>query len=354
VPYLSFKTHPLLVAMLLFAYAGLLPASPSLAEPVILRLTNGDTLRGELLDRTDQTVTVSHPFLGELTIPADRVVNAAELPADVDPASPEAADLVVTPDNTVAPAPAVAPAPPAEAPAPEEEIEEVRPGLLGTNLLQGWNRSFTLGLYGSEGNSQQLDITAQLDLFYEDEHDRWTVDAAWFYGTEDSEVTDNEVLASLRKDWLLPDSRWFVFAKGSYEYDDFEDYQHRVALSVGPGYDFIKRDDLTLRGLAGLGGSREFGSDDDNIHPEGLLGLEAMWKPLPGQTLAASHFYYPELERFEELRSRHVTKVDYTIEIDRAYGLSFKVGAINEYESQTDDDSFHNDLDYFAAIVYDF
>jgi len=342
-----------IATLLAVAIATVAPATLSTAEPVILRLTNGDTLRGELVDRTDDTVTISHPFLGEMNIPAEQVTNAAELPADVDPASPEAADLIVTPDNTVAPAAAPV-APPAEEPAPEEEIEDVRPGLLGTNLLEGWDRSFTLGLYGSEGNSQQLDITAQLDLFYEDDHDRWTFDAAWFYGTEDSEVTDNEILVNLRKDWLLPDSRWFVFAKGNYEYDDFEDYQHRIAVSVGPGYDFIKEDNLTLRGLAGVGGYREFGSDDENVHPEGLLGLEAMWKPFPGQTLKGSHFYYPELERFEELRSRHVTKVDYTIEIDRAYGLSFKIGAINEYESQTDDDSFHNDLDYFAAIVYDF
>jgi putative salt-induced outer membrane protein YdiY len=339
-----------LVALLLLALAA-----PAPAETVILRLTNGDTLRGEMLERTDDQVRLDHPYLGEIVIPAEQVVNAGELPVELDPASPEAAAVTVSDEDTIVATPSFVSAAPDEAEAAvEEEIEEIKPGLLGTNLLKGWDRLFTLGLYGSEGNTQSLDVTAALDLFYEDDNDRWTFDATWFYGKEDGNLTDNEVLVNLRKDWLLPDSRWFFFALGSYEYDDFEAYQHRVNVSVGPGYDFIKEDDLALRGLAGIGAYREFGSDDDDIHPEGLLGLEFMWKPLPGQTFNFSHFYYPELERFEELRSRHVTRAEYMIDIDRDYGLSFKIGALNEYESQTDDDSFHNDFDYYAAIVYAF
>ncbi|MEM6333537.1 MAG: DUF481 domain-containing protein [Planctomycetota bacterium] len=343
--------HPALTtATLLIAT---LAAPAAFAEPVIVRLTNGDTLRGELVARTDAGVEINHPYLGTITIPADQIANSAELPAALDPASPEAADVTVTTENTVAPAPAVTPEALAP-PAPEEEIEEVKPGIFGTDLLTGWDRTFSLGLYGSEGNTQELDVTAQVDAAYEDDLHRWLFNASWFYGTQDSETTDNEVLLSLRKDWLIPDSRWFVFALGTYEYDDFEAFQHRVTASVGVGYDFIKEDDLALRGLAGVGAQREFGSDNENITPEGLLGVEFMWKPFAGQRLTASHFFYPELERFDELGNRNVSKVEYTIDIDRDYGLSFKVGAINEYESQTDDDSFHNDFDYYAAIVYGF
>ncbi|MEO0586132.1 MAG: DUF481 domain-containing protein [Planctomycetota bacterium] len=333
--------------------AAALVAPAALAEPVILRLTNGDTLRGELVSRTDAAVEINHPYLGTVSIPTEQIANSAELPAELDPASPEAADVTVTTENTVAPAPALTPDA-LEPPAEEEAIEEVKPGLFGTNLLTGWDRSFSLGVYGSEGNTQELDVTAQLDAAYEDETDRWLFNASWFYGTEDGDTTDNEILVSLRKDWLIPDSRWFFFALGTYEYDDFEAYQHRITGNAGVGYEFIKEDDITLRGLAGVGAQREFGSDNENITPEALLGVEFMWKPFAGQTLTASHYFYPELERFDERRNRNLTKVEYTIDIDRDYGLSFKVGAINEYESQTDDDSFHNDFDYYAAIVYGF
>ncbi|MEM9789185.1 MAG: DUF481 domain-containing protein [Planctomycetota bacterium] len=336
--------------------AALLGAAPLVAaESVILRLTNGDTLRGELISRSESFVEIRHPYLGVMTVPADQVVNAAELPADLDPASPEAGDVTVTPENTVAPAPAIVTDPsPINEPAVEEVEDPIKPGLFGTNLLRGWDRSVTLGLTGSEGNTQELDFTLQFDLFYEDSRDRWKFDGDWFYGTEDNEVTDNEVLLTLRKDWLLPDSKWFVFALGTYEYDDFESYQHRLSASVGVGYEFFKQDDFTLRGLAGVGAVKEFGSDNEDVRPEALLGLETIWKPFPGQTLTASHYFYPELTRFDQFRNRNLSKIDYTIEIDRDYGLSFKIGAINEYESRTDDSTFHNDFDYYAALVYAF
>ncbi|MEO0964828.1 MAG: DUF481 domain-containing protein [Planctomycetota bacterium] len=336
--------------------ATLLGAAPLVAaDSVILRLTNGDTLRGELISRSENFVEIRHPYLGVMTVPADQVVNAAELPADLDPASPEAGDVTVTPENTVAPAPAIVTDPsPIDEPAVEEVEDPIKPGLFGTNLLRGWDRSVTLGLTGSEGNTQELDFTLQFDLFYEDSRDRWKFDGDWFYGTEDNDVTDNEVLLTLRKDWLLPDSKWFVFALGTYEYDDFESYQHRLSASVGVGYEFFKQDDFTLRGLAGVGAVKEFGSDNEDVRPEALLGLETIWKPFPGQTLTASHYFYPELTRFDQFRNRNLSKIDYTIEIDRDYGLSFKIGAINEYESRTDDSTFHNDFDYYAALVYAF
>lgn len=305
----------------------------------VIELVNGDKLNVTILEHTPEHVVFVHPVLGEVTLPAAQVVAVSASPAE---AAPAEKDPQVTP---------VGVAPPVEA--PEDEVTPKDPTIFGIPILPGWERKIELGLDGSEGNSETLNFRAAFMADYEDEEDRWHIGSAFVRQTTDGDATRNDFYAELIKDWLIPGEKHFYFAQVRYDYDDFQSWRHRASGAAGIGYQLIERDDFDLIGRVGLGGNYTWGGDgDDEFTPEALLGIEGTWRIAENQTFEFKNTLYPSLDEAGEFRN--LTSLAYVIEMDQAKGLSLKLGLENEYESQTDDDSKHNDLKYFAALVFDF
>lgn len=320
----------------LAAFALLVPA----ARADVVVLSNGDTLRGEVTARDEQTVTLSHPDLGELELPADRVasvtVGEGEAAAQAE-ASGEAADGAEEEAAGQAEASGEA----------SLAAEPEKPGLFGTSFLAGWNREFELGVTGEAGVKDSLDVMARVNADYEDRRHRWLFDAEYYYATEEGEATDSEFSTKLRHDWLMPDDPWFYFGEGSYAFDDFEEWEHRLRAGGGAGYTFLDSDEFDLRGRVGASVLGEFGgTQDDDVVPEGLVGAEFAWRFTEGQRIEAFNTFYPQLEDVGEFRN--VTGVEYVAEIDRHDGLSFKLGAENEHDST---DAEKNDFRYYVTVV---
>ena len=82
-------------------------------------------------------------------------------------------------------------------------------GVLGTNLLVGWERTLALGMNGAEGNSDTLDIVAGLELKFEDDDRRWRFNSGYRRSDNDGDNTKNQSFAQLTRDWLFPGSPWF-------------------------------------------------------------------------------------------------------------------------------------------------
>lgn len=292
------------------------PAAPV----VVLQMRSSTRIKGTLLEETETDYRLATDDFGQISVPKEMV--QAVLPADA-PLGPPITPVVPPPD-----------------------------GLLGTSFLAGWDKSIEIGFSGKDGDTDTLDVYGKLSGDYADDVKRWRARVAYFYGTTDFEVnTKNEGFAHLRRDWLFDDSPLFLWGEGRADYNEFMAYHFRAGAFAGLGYEFYDTEKFRLLGRAGVGGSYEFGDVDDFI-PEALVGLDMRWKVTEGQMLEFSTTLFPDLDNGGEYRS--FTEASYAVSLQEGRGLSLKFGLQNEYDSFTEDDSKHNQLTYFGALVFNF
>jgi len=274
-----------------------------------VELTNGDRLEGELLEQTDDHIVIEHPVLGRVEVPRG----------------------------------AIAPPPPPEPPKPPV------PGLFGSPVLRGWKRNLAVGFSGSSGNSSDTSFNTALSLGREAENYRGSFESAYFFASKDGDRTTNEFYADYKHDFLFGESRFFLFATGRYDYDQFQSWENRVSASFGAGYDILRRSDFSLRGNIGGGLSRTWGTER-KWKPEGVVGAIASWKISDGQTLSGDATYYPNFNDLPEFRL--IANAAYTIAVGQIEGLGLKFGVKNEYNSETEGDN--NNLKYYGNLAYEF
>ncbi len=280
-----------------------LPLTQAGAET--LELANGDKLSGEVIERTEDRIVLEHAVLGRVAVPT----------AQLKPPEPATR------------------------------------GLFGTRFLRGWKRSVEMGLSGASGNSETKDLRAGVNLGYEDETRRWKFEARYLFSEQDHDTSQNNFRAILNRDFLRPSSRWFFFAGGRYDWDDFQNWEHRLTLGAGPGYELFTSESFDLRGRVGPSLTIQRG-DDDDVKGELLLGLEAVWRISDAQTLNLSNSLFPALSDPGEFRN--VTNADWTIHLSERYPLALKLGIENDYESSVDPDTEENDLKYYGSLLYSF
>lgn len=295
--------------------------STPLVSADTVELVTGDLLHGTVTEQSDSAVVISHPLLGEVTLPIDQVQG-----------------VTVTSEEGEAPPP------------PQPESSELTQ-YLSDKLLPGWDKHLEAGFSGTDGNTQTSNIRVGFGALRENDHERTKLGLSHFRAEDDGTRTRNEAAASLVHDWLMPGSPWFKFATGKLEYDEFKDWETRVSAFLGVGKQIYDGPKNNLIGRVGLGGSYEFDSINELV-PEALLGLEWVHTISDSQTLSAHVTLYPDLDEFGE--SRTVAGAAWTIEIDEADGISLKFGIDNEYESRTEGASKHDDVKYYSALVFDF
>lgn len=295
---------------------------PAVAPPreIVLQMRSNSRIRGTLLEETPDAYRINSPELGEVTIPKEMV--AAVLP----------------PDAPLGPPPPQASPPPA-------------PGLFGTQVLAGWEKSIELGFSGKSGATDSLDIFSKFNGDFADERARWRVRAAYFYGVIESTNTKNEGFANARRDWLNKQSPWFFWAEGRADYNEFKDYHFRSGGFLGLGYAFYDTEKFRFLGRVGAGGSYEFGNVNEFV-PEALIAAELRWQVAENQRFELSSTLFPDLNNVGEYRN--FTEAAYSVTLQRGRGMSLKFGLQNEYDSFTEDDSQHNELTYFGAAVLSF
>jgi len=296
---------------------------PALSFAALIELSTGDKINAAITEKTANYVKVNHAILGELTIKTANIISI---------------DNDEIPESESLPIAAV-----------EDEIDQDN-GLFGMGLLSSWDRSFTLGINGKQGNSDALDFHTAFDADYKDDDKRWDLGIYYNFSEEDGQSTHDDLNIHLMRDWLLSNSQWLYFASVKYDWDKFKSWDYRLTGIAGIGYDFIKKENLSLTGRTGIAGKKNYGSDDDNFEPELMLGLDADWTINKIQSITfKTEFFTP----FEQARDfRNLSRLDWKFKLDSLMDLSFKVGLENEYESQVDAGTKHNDFKYRAAIVW--
>ena len=294
--------HRLFIAAVLVAHA-----TGAAADTLVL--ANGDKINGEILEWAVDHVVIDHPQLGEIKLSLEQL--------DIDTGEPP------------------------------------NPGLFGTRFLRGWKRNVDFGWNGRIDESTLTNITAGLDFRYADEFKRWSLRGRYFFNDDEgSDDDDHNARLDLRRDVLFPGHRWFTFGAITYQYDEFESWQHRTIVSIGPGYNLVDGEAHSLDGRIGLAFTREFG-DSQSQEGETLFALDYEWDISEGHRLTFSNELYVEYKPTAGA-IRNLTRGEWNLRLTERPALSLKIGAVNEYESDVAPGDTQNDLRYYLALGADF
>lgn len=312
------------------------PAQPALQRIVLL---NGDQVTGTVIQKTESHVVLEHEALGRVSISLEQVAIFEAI--EVSPESIDVSDS--SPDAAIEPL--VAP------PVDELGTAPRGVGLFGSDVLIGWQRRLSAGITGSTGNSERLDGSLAARLAREDEDNRVDLNSAWFFARAGGETRSHEAFLQGTRDWLEHDSRWFLFARGRYDFDDFEPWEHRLSAFGGPGYQLVDTDAVNLRARLGLGASRTFGIEN-RLLPEAEGGLEGAWRLTERQTLEGSVSIFPDLSQVNEFRV--LASTSWTMKLSPLGDLSLQLGVEDTYQSDPEGGARPNDLNYYGRVGYEF
>jgi len=223
-----------------------------------------------------------------------------------------------------------------------------------------WTGTFAAGLNGKTGNSENLDINATLNLARDTEFSNTTLLASYFYASNNIATVTDRVFTQARQERKFSNNpKLSVFAQAAYEWDRFKNFDYRIALHGGVGYEVYKLDDRFLKTRFGAGASREVGGEivngvlpDDDWIPELQFGADWERNLTDRVRLYATVDYYPNVSDFEDYRLNTLGGVEYTINEQR--DINFRIFAFNRYDSTPAPGNVDNDLDYGAALSVGF
>ena len=270
---------PQLRCLVLTMLCVLCPGSLILADEI--RLTSGETLKGQIVAQTDQVVTMNHPLLGRLTIALENVVVA-----EIDDEAPTIEEMETD-------------SPPDDLPR-ASDVELDVPMI--PSWLEPWEKRLEIGFSGSDGNSETMNFRVAVQMENKNQQVRSQFGSTFYYSASEGQTTRNETNLSLVHDWLWPNSPWFSFIQIIHDFDEFEVWENRLSGFTGLGYEFLKTDAFELIGRTGGGMTKEFEGAKD-LRPEGLISAAVIkWNPSPEQTVAGAVTFYPDLEDRDEFR----------------------------------------------------
>lgn len=256
------------------------------------------------------------------------------------------AGMPYVPPTMPGPAAVAQPAPPVEPPkVPVPAAVEVKPP------PKIWEGSVELGVNGTEGNSQTLNVRGGAKVKRKTEANVFTTDMDYRKDSANSVDTANKAFLDSRWERLFGESPWTLFMHLTLDYDEFQAWDVRLAGDAGLGYRLVKNDRMQLTARLGGGASREFGGDDEDVTPEGVFGLEFEHKLNDRHKVSLSTEYRPDVGDWADYRL--VSKAAWEILLDEALHLSLKFGVADRYDS-TPQGRKPNDLDYSLVLLFSF
>jgi putative salt-induced outer membrane protein YdiY len=162
--------------------------------------------------------------------------------------------------------------------------------LSGASLAQDdpYDASIAFGYVGTTGNTDTTTLNAEALLTYRTL--RWTHNGKFQgLGSQDSSVTTAERYYLEDKSDFNLDEDQYLFGKGSYNDDRFSGYAYQATAAAGYGRYFIRNDNFTLDGFAGLGYRKSEVTNGDTSG-EGIVtvGENIAWTLSPNSSFVQS------------------------------------------------------------------
>jgi putative salt-induced outer membrane protein YdiY len=302
----------------IYAIVSILLFLPTLQGDILV-LTSGEELKVTILERRESSIEVRHEILGDFVIQSNTITSIES--------SPEVKEV-------------------GEA-AEDQHLEDEEES-------QSWNQEVHLGLGYQKGQKESSDISVSYHAGHTKNNHKVTLDLSYRLAESDDEKTLNRFSTTFGNVWLQPDSKWDIFTNLQFDWAEFQSWDQRLLGDLGVQYEFLKtregEHEFTLSARFGSGFRQEFNSDDDELIPEGLLGLLLDWSVSKKQTITADSTWYPDYG--DSSNYRLVTNTQWNLQLDTQNKLLFSVGLHHEYNSVVDPGVKNSDLQITAGIKY--
>jgi len=300
----------------IYAFVSILLFSPTLFADIIV-LSSGERIEVIIVEEEDSFLKVHHEILGDFTVQKSNI------------------SRVERSSKTTAGQPSP----------PEEENEQSR-----------WNQDVRLGVGYQRSQKESADVSLSYHADREQNEHRVSFDIDYRMAESENEKTLNRFTGIWGNTWAQSDSPWDIFTNLQFDWAEFQSWDQRLLGDVGVKYDLLATEDeegdFTLSMRVGSGFRQEFNSNDDELIPEGLLGLNIEWNIELMHSLTAESTWYPDYN--DSSNYRVVTNAQWNVQLDSSKKLLFSIGAYHEYDSVVDAGIKKSDLQLTAGIKYIF
>jgi putative salt-induced outer membrane protein YdiY len=337
------------------------PLAASKPEVETVVMVRGDTVHGEITEKTDSTIIMVHNVLGRLEIPQGQIASITvvhDVLGKIDASKDQIITLTTAESEKQRPEQAAAPDKQQAKQREDEEDVWFEPEFGRLNALAArlqkrkWSFAADFSINTSSGETEEETTRFGAHIERTLPRERLAVDMSYYHKTSIGQVTDNKFTLGAVHDWLNPGSRWFFFTAARYDYDEFESWEQRGNIQVGPGYNLIKSDDVLLDFRLGAGGRREWGSLNSDLKFEGVAGLDFKWRLTEKQNFETSVWLFPVLTDFDDYRTR--TTLNWRYRLAKEMNLSLIVGVLHEYQSIVDPGAEESETRVFTGIRVEF
>ena len=216
-----------------------------------------------------------------------------------------------------------------------------------------WSGSFNLGIDGSQGTSETFDILFSFNAKRKTDCNVVTAMLDYNRQTSKSVATEDRLYFDGRFEQLFDESRWSAFFHETIEYDQFQSFDVRDTSDMGLGYRLVDRKNMTAIARLGGGFSHEYGGPDNGKYvPEIVFGSQFEWHMNKRQKFIGSVEYAPEVSDFTHYRIR--TQAAWEVLLDEEHNLNLRIGVLERYNNEPEEDDLSNDLDYAMMLMWTF
>jgi len=294
---------------------------PSISLADIIVLSSGERLEVTIVEENADSVLASHPILGELNIAIKNIQT-------IDRTTPIPATLARASEE--------------ESVIPSTEVK--------------WNQNIKLGAGYQSGQTDNSDLSTSYHADRTVEEHEVIFDLSYRFAKTNSDRSANRFSGAWGNKWFQAKSKWDFFTNLQFDWGEFQSWDQRIVGDLGIGYEIYTFEDsketASLSSRFGGGVRKEFQSENENIIPEGLLGLSFDWKLTGLQTFNVDTTWHPDFEDFANYRL--VTRASWNIKMTEAKNLDFSIGLHHEYDSVVDVDVKNTYLHLTAGITYSF
>ncbi|MCH9002200.1 MAG: DUF481 domain-containing protein [Planctomycetes bacterium] len=283
-------------------------------EPLTVAFESGDRLVGTIEVSADQSTSVFHSALGDLTVTPSEI-------AAIWPVGGESPEVVAL----------------------KAEAEQTR-----IALTPKWTTTLQAGGSRTEGNTDTLQVHGRLDVKRKTKDELLHFFLTAKYYEQNDNRTTNEYRGGVMFENALTD-KWYWYTRTELEFDEFEALDLRATAAAGAGYYWLKKEEHELKTRLGLGYRHE-AYDTGRIEDQAIidLGLDYRFELAPWVQFTQSTTYSPDFQEFNNYRLDADTALVFPFKDPR---VKLKVGMSHEYNSRPQSGFERLDTTYYANVI---
>lgn len=282
-----------------------------------IHLKNGDTVSGEIIEQSDENISLKTDAMGTILIKRDFVDYVGSV------------DIEVSGEST---------------PVDKEALAQAEETL--------WQREIAFGYNKSSGNTQNNQLSLRFNANRKTDHDEFIIKADSFYSSSNEKMDTQKWYGMLRYAFSFYENKWYNFYKIEGNHDRFANIDYRIVPSTGIGYWFSDEPDFKAMVEAGVGLEHTTFRDGIMNTNEAVLIPRAFFekKLFVDSRISQDIILYPSLEEMREFRLHSETSLVNPIS-DK---LSLQLSLITDYDSAPPKDTKKRDTRLISSLTYAF